>query len=64
MLERMQHPPIADEVADPLIEFIVETYGYATTLALVEALGRIRKLGGGCTGGLSTFGRRVGSGVA
>lgn len=40
MLERMQHPPIADEVADPLIEFIVESYGYATTLALVEALGR------------------------
>lgn len=30
------HPPIADELADPLIEFILETYGYGILPALLE----------------------------
>lgn len=31
------YPPIADEVADPLIEFMLETYGYARLPALLAA---------------------------
>jgi hypothetical protein len=32
-----QHPPTADEIADPLVEFMVERYGYARIPALLDA---------------------------